>query len=242
MQGSRGTVAGGKEVESFYLCFMRKEIAALLKKEITLEWRQKFALNGILLYVISAVFIVYLSVGAKIGSLSIPTWNALFWIILLFSSVNAVAKSFVQEHDGRQLYYYTIASPESIILSKIIYNSFLNLVLGLLGYGVFSVILGNPVQDQGLFLLNLILGTVGFASSLTMVSGIASKAGNNATLMAILSFPVIIPILLMAIRISKNALDGLDWSVSGDKILSLVAINFLVAATSYLLFPYLWRS
>ncbi|MEY2704503.1 MAG: hypothetical protein RL407_565 [Bacteroidota bacterium] len=221
---------------------MRKEIAALLKKEITLEWRQKFALNGILLYVISAVFIVYLSVGAKTGSLSIPTWNALFWIILLFSSVNAVAKSFVQEHDGRQLYYYTIASPESIILSKIIYNSFLNLFLGLLGYGVFSVILGNPVQDQGLFLLNLILGTVGFASSLTMVSGIASKAGNNATLMAILSFPVIIPILLMAIRISKNALDGLDWSVSGDKILSLVAINFLVAATSYLLFPYLWRS
>ncbi|NDE60684.1 MAG: ABC transporter permease [Cyclobacteriaceae bacterium] len=221
---------------------MRKEIGALLKKEITLEWRQKFALNGILLYVISAVFIVYLSVGAKTGSLSIPTWNALFWIILLFSSVNAVAKSFVQEHDGRQLYYYTIASPESIILSKIIYNSFLNLFLGLLGYGVFSVILGNPVQDQGLFLLNLILGTVGFASSLTMVSGIASKAGNNATLMAILSFPVIIPILLMAIRISKNALDGLDWSVSGDKILSLVAINFLVAATSYLLFPYLWRS
>ena len=148
----------------------------------------------------------------------------------------------MQEHAGRQLYYYTIASPESIILSKIIYNSFLNLFLGLLGYGVFSVILGNPVQDQGLFLLNLILGTVGFASSLTMVSGIASKAGNNATLMAILSFPVIIPILLMAIRISKNALDGLDWSVSGDKILSLVAINFLVSATSYLLFPYLWRS
>lgn len=235
-------VAAGKEVESFYLCDMRKEIAALLKKEFTLEWRQKFALNGILLYVISAVFIVYLSVGAKTGSLSIPTWNALFWIILLFSSVNAVAKSFVQEHAGRQLYYYTIASPESIILSKIIYNSFLNLFLGLLGYGVFSVILGNIVQDQGLFLLNLILGTVGFASSLTMVSGIASKAGNNATLMAILSFPVIIPILLMAIRISKNALDGLDWSVSGDKILSLVAINFLVAATSYLLFPYLWRS
>jgi heme exporter protein B len=60
--------------------------------------------------------------------------------------------------------------------------------------------------------------------------------------MAILSFPVIIPILLMAIRISKNALDGLDWSVSADKLLSLFAINALVAATSYLLFPYLWRS
>jgi heme exporter protein B len=176
------------------------------------------------------------------GNLSIPTWNALFWIILLFSSVNAVAKSFVQEQQGRQLYYYMIASPESIILSKMLYNTGLTLILALLGYGVFSVILGNPVQDQGLFLLNLVLGAMGFSASLTMVSGIASKAGNNATLMAILSFPVIIPILLMAIRISKNALDGLDWSVSADKLLSLFAINVLVAATSYLLFPYLWRS
>jgi heme exporter protein B len=148
----------------------------------------------------------------------------------------------VQEQQGRQLYYYMIASPESIILSKILYNTGLTLILALLGYGVFSVILGNPVQDQGLFLLNLVLGAMGFSASLTMVSGIASKAGNNATLMAILSFPVIIPILLMAIRISKNALDGLDWSVSADKLLSLFAINVLVAATSYLLFPYLWRS
>ena len=104
------------------------------------------------------------------------------------------------------------------------------------------MILGNPIQDQGLFLLNLVLGAMGFSASLTMVSGIASKAGNNATLMAILSFPVIIPILLMAIRISKNAMDGLDWTVSMDYLLTLLAINAIVAVTGYILFPYLWRS
>ncbi|WP_373497406.1 heme exporter protein CcmB [Aquiflexum sp.] len=221
---------------------MLKEIAVLIQKEITLEWRQKYALNGILLYVVSAVFITYLSVGAKLGNIDIPTWNALYWIIILFSSVNAVAKSFVQEHQGRQLYYYMIASPESIIISKMIYNTLLTLILALLGYLVFIIILGNPVADQGLFLLNLILGAVGFSACLTMVSGIASKAGNNATLMAILSFPVIIPILLMAIRVSKNAIDGLDWSVSVDKIVTLLAINAIIAVTAYILFPYLWRS
>uniref|UniRef100_UPI00359319EA heme exporter protein CcmB n=1 Tax=Aquiflexum sp. TaxID=1872584 RepID=UPI00359319EA len=198
--------------------------------------------NGILLYVVSAVFITYLSVGAKQGNIDIPIWNALYWIIILFSAVNAVAKSFVQEHQGRQLYYYMIASPESIIISKMIYNTLLTLILALLGYLVFSIILGNPVADQGMFIINLILGAVGFSACLTMVSGIASKASNNATLMAILSFPVIIPILLMAIRVSKNAIDGLDWSVSVDKIITLVAINGIVAVTAYILFPYLWRS
>ena len=221
---------------------MWKEIMVLIKKEITLEWRQKYALNGILLYVVSAVFITYLSVGGNQGALSVATWNALYWIIILFSSVNAVAKSFVQEHQGRQLYYYMIASPEAIILSKIIYNTLLTLILALLGYVVFSIILGNPVQDQNLFLLNIGLGAMGFSACLTMVSGIASKAGNNATLMAILSFPLIIPILLMSINISKHAIDGLDRGLSLDKLVILVAINAIIGTTSYILFPYLWRS
>jgi heme exporter protein B len=221
---------------------MWEEIITLVKKEATLEWRQKYALNGILLYVISAVYITYLSVGVKSGTLQVPTWNALYWIIILFSSVNAVAKSFVQESQGRQLYYYIIASPEAIILSKTLYNTGLTWVLSLLGYLVFSVVMGNPVQDQTLFLSNLLLGSIGFSASLTMVSSIAGKAGNNGTLMAILSFPVLIPILLLTIQISQNAIDGLDRSVSTDKIITLLAINGLIGASSYILFPYLWKS
>jgi heme exporter protein B len=102
--------------------------------------------------------------------------------------------------------------------------------------------MGNPVQDQPMFLLNLLLTAIGFSSCLTMVSAIAGKAGNNGTLMAILSFPILIPMLLVAIQISKNAIDGLDRGVSLDKVITLLAINGVVGATSYLLFPYLWKS
>ncbi len=221
---------------------MWKEITILIRKEAILEWRQKYAINGILLYVVSAVFIAYLSMGTDIGKLSVPIWNSLYWIIILFSAVNAVAKSFVQEHQGRQLYYYMIASPEAIIISKTIYNTLLTLILALLGYLVFSLVFGNEVLDQPMFLLNLLLGAIGFSASLTMVSAIASKAGNNGTLMAILSFPVLIPILLMAIQVSKNAIDGIDRGLNWDKIITLIAINAIVGAASYILFPYLWRT
>lgn len=221
---------------------MLDEIIALIRKEATLEWRQKYALNGILLYVVSAVYITYLSIGVKGGTVQVPTWNALYWIIILFSAVNAVAKSFIQENQGRQLYYYMIASPEAIIISKIVYNTGLTLLLSLLGYLVFSVVMGNPVQDQPMFMLNLVLSAIGFSACLTMVSSIAGKAGNNGTLMAILSFPILIPMLLLAIQISKNAIDGLDRGVSLDKIVTLLAINGIVGATSYLLFPFLWKS
>src|ERR1700744_2594347 len=91
---------------------------SLLKKEILLEWRSKYAFNGVLLYVISTVFICYISFQLtpgfeKSGGYNI-VWNILFWIIMLFASVNAVAKSFMQESRARLLYYYTIASPQAI--------------------------------------------------------------------------------------------------------------------------------
>jgi heme exporter protein B len=102
--------------------------------------------------------------------------------------------------------------------------------------------LGNPVQDNTLFLGNIMLGAIGFSTTLTMISGIASKAGNNSVLMAILSFPVIIPMLLMLMKISKNAMDGLERAASMDEMLTLIAINMIVITLSYILFPYLWRS
>ena len=219
-----------------------REIKLLLKKEIILEWRTRYALNGILLYVVGAVFICYLSFRLRGGALNVVTWNALFWIIMLFAAVNAVGKSFLQEQSGRLIYYYTIASPQGIIVAKMLYNSLLLLLLAAICLVVFSGVMGNEVQNGGLFTVNLLLGAVGFSVTLTMVSGIAAKASNSSTLMAVLSFPIMIPLLLMVMKVSKNAIDGLDPTVSYDEVVILLAINGIVASLSYILFPYLWRS
>lgn len=221
---------------------MLKEIKALIDKEIRLELRQKYALNGMILYVVSTVYVCYLSFRLKSNQIDKITWNTLFWIILLFTATNAIAKSFTQERFGRLLYYYTLANPVAIIISKILYNTLLMLVLALVGFGVYVVVMGNPVGDIGMYLISIVLGAIGFASSLTMVAGIASKAENNATLMAILSFPIIIPMLIMLLKISKNALDGLDRGSSMDEVFTLLAIDAIVLVLSVILFPYLWRS
>ena len=168
------------------------EIKSLFYKELMLEWRQKYAINGILLYTFSTIFICYLSFN--------------------------------------------------IILSKIIYNLLLMWLLSLLAIGVYSMVLGYPIQDHGLFFINLLLGSLGLSTTLTMISAIASKAGNNGILMAVLSFPIVIPVILMVIKISKNAIDGIARSESMDEIITLCAINLIVGTLAYLLFPYLWRS
>ncbi|WP_262905400.1 heme exporter protein CcmB [Hymenobacter nitidus] len=219
-----------------------REIWYLIQKDFRLEWRQRAALSGMLLYVGSTVFVCYLSFALRGGELPVPAWNALFWIILLFTAVNAVAKGFLQESQGRLLYYYTLVQPQAVIMAKIVYNALLLLGLALAGFGLYAVVLGNPVQNMPLFLANVVLGAVGFASTLTLVSGIAAKATNSSTLMAVLGFPLMVPMLLLLIKVSKNALDGLEFDASRSSLLTLVALNLIVSAVSYLLFPFLWRS
>lgn len=213
------------------------QVKILIRKEIVLEWRSKYAFNGILLYVISTVFVCYLA----FKSIEPITWNALFWIIMLFASINAITKSFIQESSGRQLFYYTLASPQAIILSKIIYNIMLMLLLSSIALGFYMIVFKNPIGDPFFYLLAVLLGSISFASVFTLVSGIASKAQNSGALMAVLSFPVIIPLLVVLIKFSKNAMDGLDRSVSMNEIGVLVAINIIVITGSLLLFPFLWR-
>ncbi len=219
-----------------------KELITLINKEIKLEWRQKYAVNGMLLYLISTVYVCYQGFKAKSGSIDPITWNTLFWIILLFTGVNSIARSFVQERAGRLLYLYTLASPKGIILSKIVYNALLMLILGTIGFLFYALVMGNPVQDLLYFYFSIVLGCIGFATTLTLVAGIASKADNNSTLMAILSFPIILPTLLIVMKLSKNAMDGIDRGSSNNEILMLLALDLMVVALSYILFPFLWRS
>jgi len=214
------------------------QIKTLFLKEFTLEWRNRYALNGMLLYVVSTVFVCYLSFKHVV---SVPVWNALFWIIMLFASINAVGRSFIQERKGRLLYYYTTCSPQAFVLAKMAYNTLLMLVITFLAYGVYSAFIGNLVQDHLLFSVALLLGSTGFALILTLMSAIASKTDNNMSLMAILSFPVQLPFLITLIKLSKNAVDGLDPSISYGLITVLMAIIIMVVALSFVLFPYLWR-
>jgi len=69
----------------------------LLRKEFVIEFRQRYAISGIVLYVFSMVFVVYIA-SIKVQP---QVWNILFWLIVLFASINAVVKSFVQESGTR---------------------------------------------------------------------------------------------------------------------------------------------
>src|SRR4051812_2399088 len=94
-------------------------LLSLIKKEFRLEFRQKTTLGGILVYVVGTIFISALCFK---GRLDKPTWNALFWVITLFTSVTISGKSFIRETGGQALFNFLHYDPRHFILSKIVYN------------------------------------------------------------------------------------------------------------------------
>ena len=212
-------------------------IAALLRKDILLEIRQQYTFYGILLYVASTIFVLYLAMGQPESAV----WNGLFWMIQLFICVNAVAKSFLQESSGRMLYYYSIAGARDYILSKLIFNAGLMILMSVTSLILFRLLMGDPLQHAWKFLGVVCLGGFSLSLVFTFLSAIAARARQNAAMIAILGFPLIIPQIMLLMRISNDAFS--DVIQGGFLLMSLVLIglDILVVTLAVILFPFLWK-
>jgi heme exporter protein B len=215
-----------------------QHINQLVKKDITLELRQQQNLYGIVVYAVSTIFVLYLAAGKP----DAVSWNALFWITELFIVVNAVVKSFVGEPKGRELYHYTIVHPLEYLGSKMILNVFYMALLSVIAMLLFRVLLGDPVNDGWRFMGIVILGGIGLSLVFTMLSAIASKARQQASLIAILGFPVIVPQLVLLVRLSKSAYGEVFKQGAVLQLTGLLAgLDILVIIMAFILFPYLWK-
>ncbi|HEX8358033.1 MAG TPA: heme exporter protein CcmB [Segetibacter sp.] len=214
-----------------------KTIIALFKKDLLLEIRQQYSFYGVLLYVSSTIFVLYLAMGQPQDEV----WNGLFWMIQLFVCVNAVAKSFLQESKARMIYFYSIAGPTDYILSKLLFNALLMLVMSIMSLLLFLLLMGNPLRQPIQFLGLAVLGGVSLSVVFTFLAAIASKAQQQAALMAILGFPIIIPQLLLLMKIATIAFSSVIQAGLGQMILLLIALDVMVVVLSIILFPFLWK-
>ena len=200
-----------------------------------LEIRQQYAFYGVLLYVGATIFVLYMTVENP----DTAVWNGLFWVIQLFISINAVAKSFLQESRNRMLYYQTITSPKNFILAKLLFNTVLMVIMSMLSFALFSLFMDYPVKQSAIFIGIVLLGGWSLSLVFTFLAAIAAKANQNAAIMAILGFPIIIPQLIILMKISGTAFDE-NAIVPVMNIVLLIASDILVILLSMILFPFLW--
>jgi len=213
-----------------------KHISTLIKKDLLLEVRQQYSFYGILLYVIATIFVLYMTIREP----EAKVWNGLFWVIQLFICINAVAKSFLQETRGRMLYFYSIVNPRDFVLAKLAFNSVLMLLMSFLSIILFTLFLGNPIQKVPQFIGLVLLGGWSLNLVFTFLSAIAAKAQQNAAIMAILGFPLIIPQIMLLMQLSNSVFSD-KIAIASSTLFLIVALDILVILLAVILFPFLWK-
>jgi heme exporter protein B len=214
-----------------------KQITALLKKDLLLEWRQKHTFFGVILYVSCTVFVLKLMAGQPDNYI----WNALFWIAQLFVTVNTVAKSFLQEGEGRMRYYFTLVTPLQYIIAKMVYSLLMMLFMMFVSLLLFNILLGSPVKHMSTFVLVACLGASSLSLLFTFLSAIAAQARQNAALMAILGFPIALPLLMILSNLALGSVSSVVQEGWGGMAWMMVGMDVLILGLAMILFPFLWK-
>jgi len=220
---------------------MLSALRAVLEKEFLLEYRTRYGVNTILLFVLVSVSLIVFSVSAEF--LTSELTSALFWNTAFFAALSALQRGFVSEVErGTMLFLKLSATSTAIFLGKLIYNFLLSLLvngaIAVLYLGLLSLTIENPT----IFLTTLLLGSASIAIVLTLISAVVANTTARGGLFAVLSFvPLLIPIF-MTVRATRIATqEDAPFARAETELQILGAYTLVMFFVSLMLYDFIWE-
>jgi heme exporter protein B len=217
------------------------EAVAVFAKEWRCEFRTRYALNTLGLFAFTTLVVVSVSLGPLGVSVSQGTavLPVLLWVILLFSAAAGLPRAFVAEEETQTATALRLAAtPSALFCGKLLYGLTLTLALEALITPVFVAMTSLDVKSPGLLALVLAAGGYGLAAGSTLVAAIIAQARAKGTLFSVLAFPVLLPLLLIAVELSRHAVAGDPADVA---LLQLILYDASVTVAGFMLFPVVWN-
>ncbi len=213
----------------------------LFRKDWESELRTRYAINALAMFILVTISVIMFSIGEE--KISEYLNGGLLWVVIFFSAMSGLSRVFVSEEErGTTLTLHLIAPPSTIFTGKLIFNLVLvfimNFVITILFLILFEAFI---IRNAFLFLIAFLLGNIGIAVSSTIIAAIISKASSKGTLYPVLSFPILLPLILILLELTKFSMDGNSLSSSIVEILVLVCYDIIMITASYLLFDFIWK-
>jgi heme exporter protein B len=217
------------------------EALAVFAKEWRCEFRTRYALNTLGLFAFTTLVVVSVSLGPLGVSVSQGTavLPVLLWVILLFSAAAGLPRAFVQEEETQTATALRLAAtPSALFCGKLLYGLTLTLALEALITPVFVAMTSLDVKSPGLLAAVLAAGGYGLAAGSTLVAAIIAQARSKGTLFSVMAFPILLPLLLIAVELSRHAVAGDPADVA---LLQLLLYDGSVTVAGFMLFPVVWN-
>lgn len=214
---------------------------ALFKKDLASELRTRYAVNSLAMFILVTISVILFSIGSE--KISENLSGGLFWVVIFFSAMSGLARAFVSEEErGTVLTLQLIASPGTVFSGKLLFNLILVFVMNIVIALVYSALFDSfIIRNFPLFLSSFLLGNAGIAISSTIIAAIIAKAGSKGTLYPVLSFPILLPLILTLIDLTKMAMDGAEFGTANVELAVLACYDVIMIAASYMLFDFIWK-
>ncbi len=174
---------------------------------------------------------------------------ALLWIVLLFAALSGLARVFVREEEAGTAPLLRLYAPATAVYAgKWLFNIALVFSVELVSVPLFLIVLpldhGSANVNFGLLFGVFLLGGIGLSAASTFVAALISQASSGkSSLFFVVAFPILLPLLLIAVQGTVGAFDGLPSHVAKSRLdIEMLAVYSLVMTTaSFLLFEYVWN-
>jgi len=213
----------------------------LFRKDWQSELRTRYAVNALAMFILVTISVIMFSIGSE--KITEYLTGGLLWVVIFFSAMSGLSRAFVSEEErGTTMTLQLIASPTTVYSGKLIFNLLLVFLMNFVITILFGILFTSfIIRNIPLFALAFLFGNIGIAVSSTIIAAIISKAGSKGTLYPVLSFPILLPLILTLLELTKFAIDGNSIYSSMTEILVLVCYDVIMATISYLLFDFIWK-
>ncbi len=210
-------------------------------KEFVSEFRTRYAINALLMFVVTTLSIILFSVGTE--SPSPDVLSGTLWIVIFFSAMSGLSRTFVAEEErGTSMTLRLLVNSSSVYIGKLLYNFILILVLSLIIAASYLLLLKEfSVKSYDIFWITIFLGSAGLASASTILAAIIAKANTKGTLFPVLAFPILLPLLMTCINATKLAVEGAFMPEAVKEFQILISFTIVMIATSFIVFDFVWK-
>ncbi len=214
---------------------------SVLKKDWQSELRTRYAINALAMFILVTISVIVFSIGSE--KISEYLTGGLLWVVIFFSAMSGLSRAFVSEEErGTTLALQLSAAPSTIFSGKLLFNIILvflmNFVITILYLLIFDSFV---IENYALFLTAFFFGNFGIAISATIIAAIISRASSKGTLYPVLSFPILLPLILILLELTKFAIDGKSVDESLVEIAVIICYDVIMVTASYMLFDFIWK-
>ncbi len=216
------------------------KVWAIIRKDIVTELRTKELFTSMLTFSLLVTVIFSFAFGFSTGlvRLAVP---AMLWITFTFAGVLGLSRSFALEKEGNAVLGLLLTPTDRslIYFGKVIGNTIFVFIVGMIIVPMFVLFFNLGFQGTLLPLVPVIfLGSLGFVAVGTLFSAMAVNTRLREVLLPILLFPIIIPLIVSAVKLSGLVLEGKPLSEGASALQLLIAFDIIFIAACAVVFEF----